>query len=247
MIALPQTLLALGILLLATVGVLWLAGVPRKWAPAWAVLRGLVQLWAISLVLGSVITNGWLVGLALLIMFTVASATSTHRLGFTWAKFGQVAAAMLVGALFAIAVIFATGALEFSPRYALAIGGIIIGNSMSIATLTGRRFRADVENRWDEVEGWLSVGATPRQSAIHIARDAASEALVPSVDQTRTLGLVTLPGSFVGAIFGGASPLEAGRFQILVLAGVLTAGAITAVLLITWTGKATTKPVNQPQ
>lgn len=48
------------------------------------------------------------------------------------------------------------------------------------------------------------------------------------MDQAKTTGLVTLPGAFVGAIFGGVSPLEAGRFQIVVLAGLMTAGAISA-------------------
>ncbi|MBP2393190.1 ABC-type iron transport system FetAB permease component [Paenarthrobacter nicotinovorans] len=43
---------------------------------------------------------------------------------------------------------------------------------------------------------------------------------------------MTLPGAFVGAIFGGISPLEAGRFQIVVLAGIMAAGALTAVLVI---------------
>ena len=53
-----------------------------------------------------------------------------------------------------------------------------------------------------------------------------------STDQTKTTGLVTLPGAFVGAIFGGVSPLEAGRFQIVVLASIMAAGSITAVLII---------------
>jgi putative ABC transport system permease protein len=36
----------------------------------------------------------------------------------------------------------------------------------------------------------------------------------------------------VGAIFGGLSPLEAGRFQIVVLASIMAAGSITAVMLV---------------
>ncbi|MCU1533934.1 MAG: hypothetical protein JWR53_415, partial [Glaciihabitans sp.] len=45
----------------------------------------------------------------------------------------------------------------------------------------------------------------------------------------KTSGLVTLPGAFVGAVFAGASPLEAGRFQLVVLAAILAAGAPSAV------------------
>jgi putative ABC transport system permease protein len=36
----------------------------------------------------------------------------------------------------------------------------------------------------------------------------------------------------VGAIFGGASPLEAGRFQVVVLASIMAAGSLTAVVLL---------------
>jgi putative ABC transport system permease protein len=52
-----------------------------------------------------------------------------------------------------------------------------------------------------------------------------------------------LPGAFVGAIFGGASPLEAGRFQLIVLASVLAAGAISATVLVRLVGGVARKPV----
>jgi putative ABC transport system permease protein len=131
-----------------------------------------------------------------------------------------------------LAIVFSTGSLAFTPRYALAIGGTVIGNAMTIATLAGRRFTESVKERWEEVEGWLALGAMRRQSTADLARGAVYSALIPSTDQTRTTGLVTLPGAFVGAVFGGISPLEAGRFQILVLASIMAAGSITAVMVI---------------
>jgi putative ABC transport system permease protein len=70
-----------------------------------------------------------------------------------------------------------------------------------------------------------------REAVRPIARDAAFEALVPALDQTRTVGLVTLPGAFVGALLGGASASQAARFQIVVLVGLLCAEAITATTL----------------
>jgi putative ABC transport system permease protein len=102
---------------------------------------------------------------------------------------------------------------------------------MTAATLTGRRLLDGLRRRRDEVEGWLALGATPRQAVLPIARAAVSEALVPAIDQTRTVGLVTLPGAFVGALFGGASAVDAARFQIVVLVGLLCAESITAVVI----------------
>ncbi|MDR2702750.1 MAG: ABC transporter permease, partial [Cellulomonadaceae bacterium] len=75
-----------------------------------------------------------------------------------------------------------------------------------------------------------------------IRREAIGEALIPSLDQTRTVGLVTLPGTFVGALFGGASPLDAGIFQVIVLTAILTAGAITATLLLSTLAAIHTRP-----
>jgi len=57
-----------------------------------------------------------------------------------------------------------------------------------------------------------------------------SEALVPALDQTRTVGLVTLPGAFVGVLLGGGTPVQAGATQVLVLLGLLAAETITVVV-----------------
>lgn len=236
------TLVAVAILAALTVGLLWGSGTPSYLSPALAILRGAAQLAAISLVLGGVITSPLWVGAALLVMFTVASVTATRRLAWSWRRFALVAVTMAAGILVTLAVVFGTGAIEFTPRYVLAVGGIVIGNSMTIATLAGRRFFEAVVEQWDQVEGWLALGATPRQATVIQARQAVHSALIPSTDQTKTTGLVTLPGAFVGAIFGGAAPLEAGRFQVVVLASIMAAGSITAVALIRSLGNVKVRP-----
>ncbi|WP_431278770.1 ABC transporter permease [Leifsonia poae] len=234
----------IGVLLLAALATAVLAayGVPHRWAPLLAILRGALQLAVISVILSGVITSPVWVGLALAVMFCVAAGTATHRIGWSLDHALMMAAAMALGITVTLGIVFVSGAIEFSPRYVLAIGGIIIGNSMSIATLTGRRFTEGVNDHWDEVEGWLALGATPRVSTLELTRNAIYGALIPSVDQTKTTGLVTLPGAFVGAIFGGVSPLEAGRFQVVVLAGIMAAGAITAVIVAAWLAPVRQRP-----
>lgn len=236
------TLLGVGLLMALTVAVLRAYRAPHSTAPAVAILRGAAQLAVISLVLSGIITEPLFVGLALLVMFTVAATVATRRLGWAWQKLVFVSAAMAAGVALTLTIVFLTGAISFTPRFALAVGGIIIGNAMTITTLAGRRFTESVIARWEEVEGWLALGATPRQSTLELARGAVYSALIPSTDQTKTTGLVTLPGAFVGAIFGGLSPLEAGRFQIVVLASIMAAGAVTAVLIITFLAPVRLKP-----
>jgi putative ABC transport system permease protein len=65
-----------------------------------------------------------------------------------------------------------------------------------------------------------------------VSRPAASEALLPGLDQTRTVGLVALPGAFVGTLLGGASPVQAGAVQLLVLVALLLVQALAVVLTV---------------
>lgn len=225
------TLVGILVLMLVAVAALSVAGGPDRFGPARALLRAAVQLAAISLVLAGVIRDPVWVAVALLVIFGVASGTCARRLGGA-ARTGTALAAIAGGTVVALVVVFGSGAILLSPRNALAVGGIVIGNAMAITTVSGRRFRESVAERWEEVEGWLALGATPRQSTRDLARRAVRTALVPTIDQTRTTGLVKLPGAFVGAVFGGASPLEAGRFQLVVLAAILAAGAVAAMVAV---------------
>lgn len=239
-------------LILSLVGVLALVALattllvfvraPRPFAPALAVLRGTVQLAAISLVLAGIIRNPYWIAAALVVMFSVATWTAARRLGSLRERLLPVAVAMAAGIVASLGIVFATGAIAFTPRYLLATGGIVIGNAMTIATLSGRRFVELVDDRWDDVEGWLALGAAPRAATRDLVRRAIHAAMVPTTDQTRTTGLVTLPGAFVGAVFGGVSPIEAGRFQIVVLASIIACGAIVAVVVTAWLAPVRVRP-----
>ena len=230
-----NTLACVALLAALTTASLWWYGVPARWAPVWAVARGLFQLTVLSLILNGVITHGVLVALGISAMFGVAVVTAARRLTADGARLlpavGTVAIGMGAGVGAVLVIAFGTGALELTARYALALAGIVIGNAMTTASLTGRRLNEAIVERWSEVEGWLALGASPRQATASMARQAVHHAMIPSTDQAKTTGLVTLPGAFVGAIFGGLSPLEAGRFQIIVLASILAAGAVCSIVI----------------
>jgi putative ABC transport system permease protein len=58
------------------------------------------------------------------------------------------------------------------------------------------------------------------------------QALTPPLDQTRTVGLVTLPGAFVGVLIGSGDPVQAGAAQLLVLVGLLAAESVAVVITV---------------
>jgi putative ABC transport system permease protein len=67
---------------------------------------------------------------------------------------------------------------------------------------------------------------------MEIARPAASGALVPGLDQTRTVGLVTLPGAFVGMLLGGAGVVQAGAVQLFVLIALMAVQAVSVSVVL---------------
>ncbi len=240
---LVPSLAGVGVLMAVSTLALVLFRVPAAWSPVVAIARGALQLAVISVILAGIITSPMWIAVALVVMYAAAVAVAVGRIGWSTGAVVTMSAAIAAGVLVATGTVFVTGALELSPRFALAIGAIVIGNTMSVAVMTARQFTDAVVDHWDEVEGWLAIGATPRQSTRGLARRAVRNALIPSIDQTKTTGLVVLPGAFVGAIFGGLSPLDAGRFQIVVLAAIMAAGSVTAVLIAVRIGAVRTKPV----
>ena len=68
-----------------------------------------------------------------------------------------------------------------------------------------------------------------REALAPAVRRAAVTGLIPAIDQTKNAGLVTLPGTFVGLVLGGASPAEAARVQLVVLLSLLAVQAVAAL------------------
>jgi putative ABC transport system permease protein len=223
--------IGLTFLLILALVALTLAGVPHRRSVLIAAVRAVVQLAVVALALRGVFAAPIAVIAVVALMFSVATWTAGRRLRAHARALRSVVFSCFSGASVAIGIIVGMPTLTRDVRTLVAVSGIVFGGTMTAATLTGRRLSDGLRARRDEVEAWLSIGATSRQSVLPIVREAIYEALVPGLDQTRTVGLVTLPGAFVGALLGGASATQAARFQIVVLVGLLCAQAITATVL----------------
>jgi putative ABC transport system permease protein len=222
---------AVVVLAAVALAIVWGLRLEKPYLQPIAILRAVLQLAVLTLILAGVISSGWWVALFLVVMIGAATWVVIRRLELRWLDAPTIAGIILVATAVPSVVVFLTGAVDFSPRYVLAVCGIVVGNAMTVCTLMGRSMSANFVSYRDEIEGWLALGATPRKASLRGVRSAASTALIPATDQTRTTGIVTLPGAFVGAIFAGASVLAAAEFQVLVLASILVTGAISVGLL----------------
>lgn len=188
-------------------------------------VRAVGQLTLVSLVLVAVVESLWLTALFVVAMFAVAARTAGRRLVRSRSAWW---AAVPVG-LGAVPVVLGLLVAQVVPVKGIAvvpIAGILIGGAMTATALAGRRALDELHARRGEVEAGLAIGLLPHDAALEVCRDAAGQALVPALDQTRTVGIVTLPGAFVGTLLGGATPVEAGGVQVLILIALLAVQSI---------------------
>ncbi|SBW18081.1 ABC transporter permease [Protofrankia symbiont of Coriaria ruscifolia] len=237
-------IIGLGCLLAVTVGFLLWARAGRVVPVVTAVARAVAQLALVGLALRGVFAAPAAAVAVLIAMLGAAALTATSRLK-TFPRAGSaVLTSCVAGGAVTLGIVFAVPIIDPSTRYLIALSGSIFGGTMTACTLVGRRLADGFRHRRDEVEAWLAIGATPRQACAPIARAAITEALVPALDQTRTVGLVSLPGAFAGALLGGASPAAAARFQIVILVGLLAAETVAAVTLAYLLGAPSPIPID---
>ncbi|MEO8830071.1 ABC transporter permease [Lapillicoccus sp.] len=205
-----------------------LGGLQFARADLLAATRATVQLLVVGALIAVVLRSWWLTAAFVLVMLTVASLTSGRRLvpqGHWW----WAAAPVCIGAVPVACLLLVSGLIPLREIAVVPVIGILIGGAMTATTLSGRRTLDALRQRHGEMEAALSIGFLTRDARILVARDDAGLALVPGLDQTRSVGLVTLPGAFVGMLLGGATPLQAAAVQLLVLVGLLLVQALSVV------------------
>jgi putative ABC transport system permease protein len=229
-VAVSQLAAAAGMVALA-IALSWWAGVGLGRELAVVALRAVVQLTAVGLVVTLVFHHVGLAFAFVVVMLAVAAWTAGRRLGAIPRASMLAATAIGLPALGALGVLLGARAFPATPRGVVPVAGILIGGAMVAASLTGRRLLDELDDRLDEIETRLLLGAAPSKALAPSLRRAVTTALVPALDQTRIVGLVTLPGTFVGLVLGGASPASAARIQLTVLLSLLAVELAAALLV----------------
>jgi putative ABC transport system permease protein len=121
----------------------------------------------------------------------------------------------------------------YDPRYALPLLGMVLGNTMTGIALGLDALTTGAVRERAAFEARLALGATRGEALLPVARAALRAGLMPIVNAMAAAGVVSLPGMMTGQILAGVEPVEAAKYQLLVMfliAGGTGLGTVAAVL-----------------
>ena len=207
-----------------------------------AAARTTVQLMLVGLVLKALFSHihlGWIILVAAVMLLAAGREVlvrQKRRFGGMWG-FGLGTFSMFISS-FAITILTLTVLIGpapwYEPQYAVPLLGMLLGNTMNGIAIGMDRLTSSA---WDQrmlIEGRLMQGETWSQAIETLRRESIRAGLIPIINSMAAAGLVSLPGMMTGQILGGNPPMEAVKYQILIMfliAGGTGLGTVTAVWL----------------
>lgn len=207
---------------------------------AWAAARAFVQLVAVGAVLTFLFTRAgllgalaWVAGMVLIAGFVAAGRSRALPRGrsIAWIAVGS-------GTATTLGILLVVGVVEAVPSVVVPVGGMVVSGAMTAASLTMRHMTDIASSQRLDIEARLALGLTADDAMAPHLRRAATLALLPSIDSTKVVGLIALPGAMTGLILAGVEPLVAVRYQIVVMYMLLAAASVSAVVATRLTRRA---------
>ncbi|MET3684277.1 putative ABC transport system permease protein [Alkalibacillus flavidus] len=199
----------------------------------WSTIRGTAQLFLIGLVLTYLFDLPPFIGIP--IMLSVMITVATFHARKKGKELPYVTLALFAGLvtieLVVLSMWLGFGMISFTAEEVIPMSGMVIGNSMVAMGLALERLKNEFEQNRGQLLAALSLGATPKQAAHLSIKTTLNAALMPNIDQLKTIGLVQLPGMMTGLILGGVSPLVAIKYQLVISISIFSSVSISAIFI----------------
>lgn len=180
----------------------------------------------------------WYVVIVLLLIMTViAGITAVNRssrryTGIWLDTLFSVWASSWIITSFALFVVIRDMEPWYQPRYVIPLLGMVLGNTLTGISLGLNSLTETLVTRRDHVEGLLALGATRWEAAGQPMRHALRTGMIPIVNAMMVVGIVSLPGMMTGQILAQRPPMDAVKYQIVIMFLVASATALGTMSVI---------------
>lgn len=121
----------------------------------------------------------------------------------------------------------------YTPQYAIPLLGMLLGNTMTGIALAADRLGSQFYEQRNVLEQRLMLGQSWQEASSDIRRECMRTGMMPIINSMAAAGLVSLPGMMTGQILGGTPPVEAVKYQILIML-LIAAGTGFGVISAIW-------------
>ncbi|WP_280365271.1 ABC transporter permease [Nocardia wallacei] len=196
-----------------------------------AAARAAVQLIAVGAVLLMLFRHTGLPGALgwVALMVIIAGQVAGRRGAGVPQAIRAATSGVAFGTVVTLGALILLGVISTQARVVVPVGGMIVSGAMQATGLALRRVHEDAQAARPAVEARLCLGLPAREAFLPYRRSALRTALVPAIDSTKVVGLISLPGAMTGLILAGVEPLTAIRYQIVVMYMLLAAAALAAL------------------
>jgi len=206
-----------------------------------AAARTAIQLTLIGLVLKTLFANVHLVWVTLMALFMLlvagreVMARQKRRFRGWWGyALGTVSMFLSSFAVAVFALVVILGDTPwYTPQYAIPLLGMLLGNTMNGIAIAMDRLTTTAWEQREIIEARLMLGQSWDEAISAIRQQAIRSGLIPIINAMAAAGVVSLPGMMTGQILAGAPPVEAVKYQILIMflitvgTGLGTLGAVS--------------------
>jgi putative ABC transport system permease protein len=207
-----------------------------EWSLFLASLRTVVQLLLVGLVLEWVFRlDRWYVVMGVAWVMTVvagltAAGRNQRRYPGIWLNTViSVWASAWIVTSFALFAVMQGVDKWYQPQYAIPLLGMVLGNTLNGISVGLNTFTEALATRRDQVESLLALGATRWEAARAPVRHAVRTGMIPIINSMMVVGIVSLPGMMTGQLIAGMAPIQAVKYQVVIMFLIASATALGTV------------------
>lgn len=203
-----------------------------------SIIRMIIQLMLVAVYLewifelnSALLNSAWVI-----IMILIGAGTVVQRVKLNWKTY---LLPLSIAGLISMLIIdtFFIGAVVqldyfFDARYFIPISGMVLGNSLNHNIVGLTAYFGGLKQKKELYYFILTNGGSKRQALLPFISDAIVKGLNPMLATMSVMGLISLPGMMTGQILGGASPVTAIKYQVMIMLAIFVGCTLTLVLSI---------------